>query len=295
MANALLICTDLDGTLIAKGTAGKPGEARARFDALVARPEIILAYVSGRHLALVQQAIDEYRLPVPDYIIADVGTSIYHPDERGCWKNQDAWQREIAHDWGGKSAADLHACLRVLPGLDLQEASNQGRYKLSYRFPVEADAGALAQRAGLLLGRAGVRARVIASLDEAHETGLLDIVPERASKLHAIEALMRELGIASNKVLFSGDSGNDLEVLASPIPSVLVANASAEIKQRARELAHAAGHADTLHIATGGFLGMNGCHCAGILEGIARFYPHTRAWLESADPASHPSDPSRLP
>ena len=285
MAGRLLVCTDLDGTLIADGLATESTGARPRFDALVSRPEVALAYVSGRHLELVQQAISEFDLPAPDFIIADVGTSIYRSGAGGGWKNQQSWQAEIGRDWRHRKADTLHQYLREVSGLELQEASKQGAYKLSYYFPADIDPDALRAQTHKLLAARGIRSRAICSFDAIRDIGLLDIVPERASKLHAIEALVRESSISAEDIVFSGDSGNDLEVLASHIPSVLVANASKDIKARALKLAQAAGNTTALHIAAGGFLGMNGCYSAGILEGIAHFHPRTREWMVAAEPA----------
>jgi hypothetical protein len=73
--------------------------------------------------------------------------------------------------------------------------------------------------------------------------------------------------------LFAGDSGNDLEVLVSPIPSVLVANGHPEVREQALRLAAENGQAAQLYCARGGWSGMNGNYSAGILEGIAHFRP----------------------
>ena len=58
MPERLLICTDLDRTLIPNGTQPESSGARDHFALLVGRPEVTLAYVSGRHRALVETAID---------------------------------------------------------------------------------------------------------------------------------------------------------------------------------------------------------------------------------------------
>jgi len=41
------------------------------------RDDVCLADVSGRDLQLLQQAINEYQIPLPDFAIGDVGTTIY--------------------------------------------------------------------------------------------------------------------------------------------------------------------------------------------------------------------------
>ena len=83
-------------------------------------------------------------------------------------------------------------------------------------------------------------------------------------------------------MLFAGDSGNDLPVLASEIPSVLVKNARPEVKRQAQEQAEATGQDGHLYLAHGGILGMNGNYAAGILEGVAHFHPEYAGWLSEA-------------
>ena len=57
MSERLLICTDLDRTLLPNGVQPESPGARRRFAALASRPEVTLVYVTGRHRALVEQAI----------------------------------------------------------------------------------------------------------------------------------------------------------------------------------------------------------------------------------------------
>ena len=279
MHHRLLVCTDLDRTLIANGPQSESPHARARFEALVARPEVTLAYASGRHRELVQEAIVTHRLPVPEYVIADVGTCIYYVEPKLGWQRQLGWEREIAMDWGDKSQNELSDILCELEDLRLQEPEKQNRYKLSYYVPMTPDHDDLTALIRQRLETAGIHARLIWSIDEFRGTGLLDVVPARASKYHALKALMQAHGFGHDNTVFCGDSGNDLEVLISPIPSVLVGNAQPELKARARELADATGHGEHLYIACGVFLGMNGYYSAGILEGIAYYHPHTIEWM----------------
>jgi hypothetical protein len=50
------------------------------------------------------------------------------------------------------------------------------------------------------------------------------------------------------------------------------------VREEALELAVAAGNADSLYLASGGFRGLNGNYAAGILEGLAHFFPATEDW-----------------
>lgn len=274
----LLLCTDLDRTLLPNGAQPESPQARARFAALVAHKEIDLVYVTGRDQGRVREAIASYQLPQPDYVIADVGTSIYR-NEDDTWHPLPAWQAEIARDWGGFSGPEIRALLHELEPLQAQEDSKQGLFKLSYYVSLQTDKTKLLSTVNALLQQHGIHASLIWSIDEPVGTGLLDILPASATKYHALDFLRCQTAHTVTHTLFAGDSGNDLDILSSEIPAVLVANASVEVEQEARTAAAARGYAARLYVAKGGFLGMNGNYSAGILEGFAHYFPHLAHWL----------------
>ena len=275
-----MLCTDLDRTLIPNGPQPESPNARPYLHELVSRPEVTLVYVSGRHRALVEEAIAGYDLPTPDFVIGDVGTTIYRVGPANEWSVVESWQRQIAADWGGKSHADLERLLSDIDTLQPQEKSKQNLFKLSYYLPEDQITDELSSAITQRLESARVRARLVWSVDDIEHVGLLDILPLRASKLHAIEALMTRLGFDPAGTVFCGDSGNDMEVLVSPLPSVLVANSRSDIQEHALEQARQNGTEEQLYIARGNFLDMNGNYSAGMLEGIAHYFPDSLAWLE---------------
>jgi sucrose-6F-phosphate phosphohydrolase len=279
MIDRLLICTDLDRTLLPNGYQPESTNARPFFKKLVARPEITLAYVSGRHRSLVEQAILEYQLPIPDFVVGDVGTTIYHVDSDHEWTLQTAWDLEIAKDWGGKSHADLMELLADFQQLQLQEHTKQNHFKLSYYASLQIDHKGMISEIGERLSQSGVQASLVWSIDEESKVGLLDVLPERATKFHAVQALMKQCDFDLDNTVFCGDSGNDIEVLVSPIPGVLVANSQAEIQTLAHELANENGQTQKLYLAQGNFMGMNGHYAGGMLEGIAHYYPQVLDWI----------------
>lgn len=268
-----LLCTDLDRTLIPNGKQPVSPKALQRFKQLVNHEDVTLAYVTGRNRALIEQAITDFDLPVPDFAIADVGTTIYRIASSG-WNVWDEWDAQIAPDWRGLTHDELSRMLRIFPALQLQEKEKQSRHKLSFYVALDTDAQSLIAEINTLLNSADIKANLIWSIDEADCVGLLDILPASANKLHAICFLMQQYGYSNQHTVFAGDSGNDLDVLTSDIPSVLVANANDEIKQRVADA-----NKDALYIAKGGYLGMNGNYSAGILEGAAYFWPEADAWL----------------
>jgi len=280
MIERLLICTDLDRTLLPNGIAPESPSARPLFAALAARPEVLVAYVSGRDKTLVQQAIADFGLPLPDYVVGDVGSSIYRL-EGSRWQLFEAWENRIAADWSGHDHASLQLLFADLPKLTLQEPGKQNRFKLSYYLNLDRNSADLLETMQVRIADGGVKAELVYSLDEAEQVVLLDVLPTSATKYHAVEFLMEQLCIDPGQTVFAGDSGNDLPVLISRVQSVLVANAADAVKIQAQELARQNGTEAALYLAQGGFMGLNGNYAAGILEGIAHFLPHTQAWMQS--------------
>ncbi len=274
----LLLCTDLDRTLLPNGRQPESPNARKRFAHLMQGPEFTLAYVSGRHLALIEQAIETYRLPMPDFAIADVGSTIYQHvqgQQQEPWQKWQAWEAEIAGDWQDLTSSELHSLLADITGLQLQAPERQNTHKLSYNILLRSDHHSIITEIDARLKKQHIDANLIWSVDELQNIGLLDILPASANKRHAIMFLMKQYGFDIQDTLFAGDSGNDLDVLLSPIPSVLVANADDEVRATVSDTSP-----EKLYIAQGDFLAMNGNYSAGILEGIAHYHPEFTPLIE---------------
>ena len=272
MATHVLLCTDLDRTLMPNGPLPESAGARDKFNELVVSPDILLVYVTGRDRRLVEEAITAYHLPLPSYVIADVGSTIYQV-KNSDWQQLEAWGRLISPDWLDHARDDIRLLFSGLPHLSLQEASKQNTFKLSYYLPLDIDHQAVMSEMHEILFEKQIKASLIWSVDEVDDMGLLDVLPASASKRHAIEFLMGQLGFDLSNTIFAGDSGNDLAVLTSPIKSILVANASNEVRHCAQQQALNLGQMAALYFARGGFLGMNGNYAAGVLEGIAHYRP----------------------
>jgi len=160
-----LLCSDLDRTLLLNGPQPESPGARERFVAVAARPDAPVVYVTGRHRELIAQAIDNYCLPLPDYVIGDVGSSLFAVTPDGRLSRED-WQQEIAPDWAGLQHAEIHTLLADFRTLRLQETAKQNTWKLSYYVPLYADNVALLAEVGQRLERHAVNASLIWSVDE---------------------------------------------------------------------------------------------------------------------------------
>lgn len=274
----LLLCTDLDRTLIPNGPQSESIRARKIFNKLTAREDVSLAYVTGRDKDLVLKAIDDYDLPLPDHVIADVGSTIYHIKGSQWYKNEQ-WESEISDDWNSKSNHDLQKLLEGYHKLRKQESSKQKQFKLSYYVPLHIDQVLLLKELNICLKNENINANLIWSVDEETGLGLLDILPSSANKKHAIEFLMELYEFKLDETIFVGDSGNDISVMASSIHSILVANASSEIKKAVYEQAKMNNECESIYVAQGDFFGLNGNYCAGIIEGVVHYMPVVKEWL----------------
>jgi len=259
--NVALLASDLDGTLIPYEESAEQRQALARFREWFAgasprdgRP--LLAYVTGRHLALAEHGIAAFGLPRPDVLVCDVGTALYRRTVDG-WRKDAAYEERLARSWPGAPA--VAGILDGIPGLDPQEEACQGPLKRSYYLPLDA-AGSMAQEARRRLRRAGMAARVILSIDHRRECGLLDVLPPAAAKDAALAYLATELAVSLEEVVYAGDSGNDIEAFASGCRGIVVGNADEQLR---RALAP--------WRTTGRLYFSRAAYAAGVVEGCRRF------------------------
>jgi len=259
-----LLFSDLDRTLIPNGAQAEAPGSRERLAQTLADTGLSLVYVSGRRLALLQQAIIDYQLPIPIAAIGDVGGSVYRVRD-GNWKVDGNWQQTILRDWPAQADRLIIRELSSLSALRLQEPEAQAPVKISYYTPDNIDRDTLLAKIQSLLSSQNIRANLIWSVDEEKRCGLLDVMPPGASKLHAIHYLAQQRGLSLQHCMFSGDSGNDLSVICDgSINSILVNNAPDVVKQEAVRELEAKGKRDKLYIATENY-------AAGVLQGVEYF------------------------
>ena len=269
-----LICSDLDRTIIPNGDQEESAHTRAVFRQLVEDSDISLAYVSGRDKKLILDAIEEYYLPMPDYAIGDVGTTLYRVIN-GDWQMSDDWSDEIGQDWKSPARGKLSEFLEDMEEIWLQEPEKQKQYKVSFYTDQNVDPQRLIKKIRGVLAEKDVRANIIWSVDEISTDGLLDIIPPRANKLHAIQFIMQQEHFLEDRTVFAGDSGNDLDVLTSGLQTILVKNATEDIRKEAIKKLSEKNLTNRLYLPQGNFFGMNGNYAAGLMEGLVRFIPET--------------------
>lgn len=219
LGDRLMVC-DIDNTLV--------GDREALAELMVElerhRGRIAFGVATGRVPPSTLSVLREWDVPMPDVLITSVGSEIYYG--HGRIVEDVGWRRTIDRHWDREA---LQAALADVPGLRLQPKANQRPLKLSYLVdPERAPAVPELKRS---LRDLGLRASLIYSHEE-----FLDVLPERASKGRAVRYVAHRWGFPLDHVLVAGDSGNDLDMLRSGVPGVVVGNCQPELRSlRSRE------------------------------------------------------------
>ncbi|HKJ87976.1 MAG TPA: HAD-IIB family hydrolase [Gammaproteobacteria bacterium] len=253
-----LLATDMDRTLLPNGLQEADPDALDRFRTWAGhRAPCLLAYVTGRHWSLARGMFGKFDLPEPDWLVCNVGTEIY---ARGADRPLEEWRSVLERDFDAE--AIRKSTDGALPGARLQESEKQSSLKVSYYLdgPPPRD---LCEEMQERIGKQGLAARVVVSYDETEELGLVDFLAPGSGKANALTFLRRHLGLARDRVLFSGDSGNDSDALLSGVCGVLVGNATEAVRERLRQALPTHPEA-RIYFAQRPYT-------AGILEGMAHY------------------------
>ncbi len=258
-----ILATDLDGTLIpVEGCEQNQNDLTVLTQSLL-HSRVPLIFVTGRHLHSIVKAIASFRLPIPDWIVGDVGSSIYRRSAEGGWELVEGYSRHLQASVGDMSLEAVRNAFESFGDLTLQAAEKQGQFKLSYYCPRDTLA-LVAQRLQVRLDELGAPYAVTNSLDPFTTHGLIDILPRAASKGAALEWWAEHTRVEVEKIVFAGDSGNDLAAMTAGFRSIIVANADPELTRAVRVAHAAAGWKDRLFVA-------ESQATSGVLEGCRRF------------------------
>ena len=107
---------------------------------------------------------------------------------------------------------------------------------------------------------------IVYSYDSLDDKGLIDFLPNSATKQTALEYVAEEYGCDKGEVVFCGDSGNDIFPLTAGFSGVLVRNADEQLVENVRG-AMAKNPGLKVYFAKGGFMGLNGFYTSGVIEG----------------------------
>ena len=263
MRRVSVLASDMDGTLIPlEGEEANRRDLRLLCDE-IRRQDLELVYVTGRHYQLALEAVTLHHLPNPDWMICDVGTSIYEAAPGRPHELDESYHAHLRGIIGSFGVGELTGDLSGLTGLRLQEPEKQGTFKLSYYCRAN-ELDRLATEALQLMRRASAPYRVIASIDPFDGDGLIDFVPKGVSKDSALRWWVQHTRRQLDDIVFAGDSGNDLAALTAGYRSIVVGNADRSIADEASHAHQSAGWHDRLYLA-------EQSATSGVLEGLHYF------------------------
>lgn len=258
-AEHLLAC-DLDGTLIPT-TEDRGGIARFR-KALQRWEAVVLAYVTGRHLALAEEGIRRFALPEPRWLACDVGTTLYHWDSSGPTPDE-GFRDLLVEQAGGWSSREIRERLTGVDGVVLQEAAKQGEFKASFLFDPRVEP-ALREDPVVTGAGGGSPSTLVWSRDPITGRGLLDVLPPGTGKGHVVQYIRGRHTLSLDQVTYAGDSGNDRDALLQGGFGILMANAPASLVGEIQGEAQRLGIADRIHVPGDPF-------ADGVVEGVRHF------------------------
>ena len=125
-----VLATDLDGTLIPLSDCA---ENRVDLETLkdgLSRDGKEIVFSTGRHFESVLEAISEFRLPRPNWLICDVGASVYCAGEGG-HTLYEPYLNHLTEKVGGVTREQVVEAVSELTELESQGPESQGSFKVS--------------------------------------------------------------------------------------------------------------------------------------------------------------------
>lgn len=270
MIPTLLLACDLDHTTLPNGTEPFSQDSKIVFQDFISKPEICLAYVSGRSLKHALSGIEEYNIPLPNIYIGDTGTSMYIRNGNNEFDECLEWQSMFADDWGNLRGSDIHLLLTDIQIITPQEDEHQNTFKRSYYFN-DIDEELVVKEVKEKLSKLSILYEVISHVDHDTQKGYLDIIPISANKECALRYLQKYLSLSIQDVVYAGDGGNDIAPLTSGYNAIVVNNATETFKDKVKDVAKEKGTLQNIYFAHGDYKGFNGNYIAGIVEGLNYF------------------------
>ena len=165
-------------------------------------------------------------------------------------------------------AGEIKAAVSGVDGLREQEPEHLNPFKQSYYVDHERKDDVLRIVDERVKGR--YDEVIVYSFDSQDGKGLLDFLPDSATKQTALEYVAEEYGCEHEDVVFCGDSGNDIFPLTAGFSGVLVRNADEQLVENVKR-AMEQNEELRVYFATGDFMGLNGYYTSGVIEGAYHY------------------------
>ncbi len=258
-----ILATDLDRTLLPNGHWPADPDAIAMFNELTRQHDTLVVYVTGRNLDLTEKAIAQYGVRYPDILCGDVGTTIRKYRD-GSWSFNDGWAAHVERMSPRWDAGAVREAVAGVAGLREQEKEHLNPFKQSYY----ADHGKKYEILRAVDDRVKGKFDEVAvySFDSQDGKGLLDFLPQSATKQTALEYVAKEFSADRKEVVFCGDSGNDIFPLTAGFAGVLVKNADDQLVANVKK-AQQDDPDLKVYYAKGDFKGLSGYYTSGVIEG----------------------------
>jgi sucrose-6F-phosphate phosphohydrolase len=262
-----ILATDMDRTLLPNGSWEADSEAIHLFNELTRKLDVLVVYVTGRNLALTEQAIEEFGVRYPDVLCGDVGTSIRKYQE-GEWHFDEGWVDHVIHESPRWDAVAIRHAVVGIAAMREQESEHQNQFKQSYYVDHASKDQVLAAVDERIKGK--FDEVIVYSFDSQNGKGLLDFLPASATKQTALEYVAEEFDAEKADVVFCGDSGNDIFPLTAGFSGVLVRNADEQLVENIRQAMQEKPELQ-VYFAQGNFRGLNGYYTSGVIEGAFHY------------------------
>jgi len=259
-----LLASDMDGTVIPLDREPQRiTEIQELRAALEGSDDVILAYVTGRGLELALKGMRQFDLPMPDYFVGDVGTSLYRATADG-FELDTEFASRMKQAMGGLDFGKVLEFMDPLSHLLMEPHERQTEFKLSFRLPKDRDNLPTVAAVREHLEGLGGRVQVVYSVGAPSGVGLLDLLPAGAGKELALRYLQEITGVEEDDIVYAGDSGNDLAAMLVGFKAILVANAGEELRRELEEKGRESGTLSRIHFSSSPF-------AKGVLEGCRHF------------------------
>jgi mannosylfructose-6-phosphate phosphatase len=243
------LASDVDGTLT--GDQDALDRLARHLRRLRASGDLFLMLSTGRRLEQVLTGLADEGLPEPDAVLGQVGTEIYVAPLTHTSQPLAAWRQRLLSEYDRGQAM---AFLARIDGVVMQPEIFNTELKVSCFLDGCTDPEAAAKEVSRRVQAQRDRYQVVWSSGRD-----LDILPASAGKGKAIRFLLEQLGLAPQKVVVAGDTGNDTAMFQEFDRGIAVANARPELVDFVRRRADGRAYLATKPYA------------AGVEEGLIHF------------------------